>query len=115
MGSQNNYLYRKLLLGSIPREQSDNNSILTVKYNPNKPNMTLMPSKFQSSDGAASFSQGRNIFLNIENTNIPTNNFALKQAFLNDKSNKKMVGYKIFIWIANSFYDLVRNKFSINL
>ena len=87
MGSQNNYLYRKLLLGSIPSEQSDNNSILTVKYQPNKPNMTLMPSKFQSSDGAASFSQGRNIFLNIENTNIPTNNFALKQAFLKDKNN----------------------------
>ena len=83
MGSQNNYPYRKFLLGSIPREQSDNNSIITVKYNPN---MTLMPSKFQSSDGTSSFSQGRNIFLNLENTNIPTNNFALKQVFLKDKS-----------------------------
>ena len=86
MGSQNNYLYRKFLLGSIPREQTDNNSIITVKYNPNRLNMTLMPSKFQSSDGTASFSQGRNIFLNIENTNIPSNNFALKQAFFNDKN-----------------------------
>ena len=82
--NQNNYPYRKFLLGSIPREQSDNNSIITVNYNPNKQNITLMPSKFQSSDGGASFSQGRNIFLNTENSNIPTNNFALKQAFLNN-------------------------------
>ena len=86
MGSQNNYTYRKFLLESIPREQSNNNSIISVKYNPNRQNMTLMPSKFQSSDGTASFSQGRNIFLNIENTLIPTNNFTLKQAFLNDKN-----------------------------
>ena len=88
MGSQNNYLYRQFLLGSIPREQSDNNSIISVKYNPGRPNMTLMPSKFQSSDGGASFSQGRSIFLNTENIFIPTNNYALKQAFKDDKNKK---------------------------
>ena len=67
---------------SISMKKNVNNSIIIVKYNPNRQNMTLMPSKFQSSDGAASFSQGRSIFLNIENTNIPTNNFALKQQFI---------------------------------
>ena len=88
MGSQNNNVYRQFLLNSIPRQQSDNNRIISVKYNPGRPNMTLMPSKFQSSDGAASFSQGRSIFLNTENTSIPTNNYALKQAFKNDKNKK---------------------------
>ena len=88
MGSQNNNVYRQFLLNSIPRQQSDNNSIIRVNYTPDKKIMTLMPSKFQSSDGAASFSQGRSIFLNTENTSIPTNNYALKQAFINDKNKK---------------------------
>ena len=86
MGSQNNNSYRKFLLGSIPKEQTYNNSIISVKYIPGKRNMTLMPSKFQSSDGTASFSQGRNIFLNLEKPNIPTNNYELKQEFIIDKN-----------------------------
>lgn len=86
MSSENRYPYRKFLLGSIPTQQSNNNSIITVNYSPSR-NMTLMPSKFQSSDGGSSFSQGRNIFLNTENNNIPTNNFELKQAFLNNSNN----------------------------
>lgn len=86
MESINYYPNRKFLLNSIPRQQFNNNSIISINYNPNIKNVNLMPSKFQSSDNGASFSQGRNIFFNVENENIPTNNFSLKKAFLNDQT-----------------------------
>ena len=110
--NQNNYQYRKFLLNSIPKQQTNNNSIIKVNYTSDKKIMSLMPSKFQSSDGGASFSQGRSIFLNTENKSIPTNYFTLKQAFDKEKNNKNtsIVGKYLPVQSGDQHIQRLKNR-----
>ena len=58
--------------------QPTHNSQLSTK---NKSKLTLMPSKFQSSDGSNTFSTGRRVFLQTSSTTIPTSNTQLIEMY----------------------------------
>lgn len=65
---------------NFPTKDYRNNSILKVS---NNPNMSLMPSKFQSADNNSSFSNGRNLFFRTYGKNTINNNVDLTN-FLNE-------------------------------
>ena len=70
---------------NFPTKDYRNNSILKVS---NNPNMSLMPSKFQSADDNSSFSNGRNLFFRTYGKNTINNNVDLTN-FLNKTGKYK--------------------------